>query len=228
MTEVEVIGQVGPGIYGDGVTPPMRQGKTGEQIVQELHGRFYEQNYRGALFSCGMGFTSISNATFTVGGIGATTTPIVGVWNPATSLVNLVILQATLGVGVTALQATGAGPFVWCMSTGNAALTLGAAPLNRKTLVLAGSSAKDMTALALTGITNPLVQRFASGLGGGSNVQAAFLQTQAGAVTPMVTSVEPIDGAIIVPPGGVLALLSAATGVAHSASSGLLYEEVVL
>jgi len=65
-------------------------------------------------------------------------------------------------------------------------------------------------------------------LGGGSNVQAAFLQTQAGAVTPQVSSIEYIEGAIIVPPGGVLALLATTTPVAHSAASGLLWEEVAL
>lgn len=228
MTEVSIRGRVGPDVLSDGAEPKFRAGRSAEAIVQELHGRFYETNFRGALFSGGMGFTSISNATYTVGGIGATTTPIVGVWNPASSLVNLVILQATLGIGVTALQATGAAPFVWCMSTGNGAISTGAQPLNRKTLALAGSSARDMTNVAVTGITNALVQRFASALGGGSAVQAAFLATQVAMQTMQVSSIEYIEGAIIVPPGGILALLAAATGVAHSASSSLLWEEVPL
>ena len=228
MTEVAITGRVGPDTLADGAQAKMRQGKSAEMISTDLHGRFFEQNYRGYVFSGGMGFTSISNATYTVATLGNTATPVLGVWNPASSLVNLVILQATLGVGVTALQATGAGPFIWCTSTGNGALTLGANPLNRKSLVAAGSSAKDMTNAALTGLTNNLVQKFASGLGGGSNVQAAFLATQVGALPPNIAFQEIIDGAIIVPPGGVLALLSAATGVAHSASSGLLWEEVPL
>ena len=114
------------------------------------------------------------------------------------------------------------------MSVGNTGLTLGTQPLNRKSLTLSGSAARDQSLVALTGLTNNLVQRFASGLGGGSNVEAAFLATQVGALPAFVPSVEQIDGAIIVPPGGVLALLSAATGVAHSAVSGLLWEEVPL
>lgn len=226
MTEVSVRGRVGPDTLQDGSEAKVRQGRNAEQIVQSLHGRFYETNFRGALFSAGKPFGSISNATSTIATLDATTTPIVGVWNPAASLVNLVILQATLNVGVTALQATGAAPFAWAMSIGNGAITTGAQPLNRKTLQLAGSSARDMSSVALTGLTNNLVQRFASALGGGSNVEAAFLQTQAGAVTPHVASIEYIEGAIIVPPGGVLALLAAATGVAHSAASSLLWEEV--
>jgi hypothetical protein len=226
VTEVTVRGQVGPVTLGDGADAPMRQGRTAEQIVQELHGRFYETNYRSALFSGGMGLTSISNVTYTTATLGATATPVAGVWNPAASGVNLVILQALLGVGITALQATGAAPFAWAMSTGNGAISTGAQPLNRKTLALAGSQARDMTNVALTGLTNNLVVRFASALGGGSNVQAAFLQTAAGALPAQLASVEYLEGSIIVPPGGVLALLATATGVAHSATSGLLWEEV--
>jgi hypothetical protein len=228
VPEIDVRGRVGPDVLQDGTIAKVRLGKQAEQIMQHLHGRYYEANYRGDLFSAGLAFASISNVTFTVATLGNTATPIVGVWNPAASDVNLVIVQATLGVGVTALQATGCAPFAWCMSVGNGALTLGAQPLNRKTLQQAGSAARDMSGLALTGLTNNLVQRFASGLHGGSNVEAAFLATQVGALPPHVTSTEQIDGAIIVPPGGVLALLSAATGVAHSAVSGLVWEEVPL
>jgi hypothetical protein len=226
VTDVSVRGRVGPDVLADGADARARMDKSGALVVQELHGRFAETNYRGAVYSGGMAFASISNVTYTVATLGNTATPICGVWNPAASPVNLVILQATLGVGVTALQATGCAPFSWCMSTGNGAISTGAQPLNRKTLALAGSAARDMSNVALTGLTNNLVQRFASALGGGSNVQAAFLATQAGPVTPQVSSIEYIEGAIIVPPGGVLALLAAATGVAHSAASSLLWEEV--
>jgi len=39
--KVEACGQVGPSLLSDGVgTQPFRQGKLGEQIVQQLHGRF--------------------------------------------------------------------------------------------------------------------------------------------------------------------------------------------
>jgi hypothetical protein len=226
MTEVSILGRVGPDQLADGAQAKFRQGKSAEQVVTSLHGRFYEQNYRNALYSGGMAFATISNATFTVATLTGAATPIVGVWNPAASAVNLVIVQATLGVGVTALQATGCAPFVWCMSTGNGAISTGAQPLNRKTLAQAGSAARDMSNVALTGLTNNLVQRFASALGGGSNVEAAFLATQVGALPAHVPSIEYIEGAIIVPPGGVLALLAAATGVAHSATSSLLWEEV--
>lgn len=43
--------QVGPAIYGDGLSKPMRGGKSGEGIVGQLHARYFEAGYRGALFS---------------------------------------------------------------------------------------------------------------------------------------------------------------------------------
>ena len=230
MTDVNTAGQVGPQVLSDGsIGARFRQGKGGEQVVTDLHGRFYEQNNRGNLFSAGMGMTSISNATYTTGTLGNTVTAIAGVWNPPTSLVNLVILQAILAVSQTALQATGPGGFVWASSVGNTAISVGAAPLNRKTLVASGSSAKDLTNLAPTGLTNNLTVKHASSLGGGSAIGTAFLATQAGAQTVQApANTENIDGSIIVPPGAFLALLATITPVGHSAASALVWEEVPL
>ena len=228
MPQVEATGQVGPQTLSDGATnDAFRQEKTGALVVQELHGRLYESNYRGAVYSGGMGLTSISNATFTVGGIGATTTPVSGVFNPSTSGVNLVILKATLTVTVTAATATGPGGFVWAMSVGNLAVSTGNVPLNRKTLVQAGSSAKDMTNVALTGITNNVVVRFASALNGGLIKNISSVETAVGQNIGVTASpLEEFDGTLIVPPGGVLALLATTTPVGHSAASGIVWEEV--
>ena len=45
-----IAGTAGPSIVGDGAQPALRMGKTGEAIVTELHGKYFEQSYRGALF----------------------------------------------------------------------------------------------------------------------------------------------------------------------------------
>ena len=62
-------GQVGPTSTqsaAPGSTPTMRMGQLGDVVVSELHGRFYEQTYRGSLFSGGISaLTSISAATIT-------------------------------------------------------------------------------------------------------------------------------------------------------------------
>jgi hypothetical protein len=227
VTDVTAQARVGPDVLADGSTADLQLGRGGELIVGEKHGRFYEQNFRGQLFSGGMGMTSISNATYTSATLGNTVTAVAGVWNPATSPNNLVILQAALAVSQTALQATGPGGFVWAMSIGNTAITAGSSGLNRKTLALSGSFGRDLTNTAPTGLTNNLVVRFGSALGGGSAIGTAFLATQAGAQTVQApANVENIDGAIIVPPGGFLALLATLTPVGHSAASALLWEEV--
>lgn len=218
----------GAATEADGALPVARAGRSGEAIFQELHGRFYEQNFRSLLYSDGMGLTAISNATYTTATLTASVTPIVGVWNPSTSGVNLVILQATLGVTQTALQSTGGGPYVWAMSTGNTAISTGTTPLNRKTLVKSGSAAKGMTNTTPTGLTNSLVVMHASSLGGGSGYNTALLGTAIGYQPGLNAFTENIDGGLIVPPGGFLALLATTTPVAHSAASSLLWEEVAV
>ena len=225
---LQLTGQVGPGTSADGTSPALRQGRSNELILSELHGRLYETNYRNALFSDGMNLTSISAATFTTGTLGATCTPIAGIWNPSTSPVNCVVLQAILGVTITALQATGGGPYVWATSTAQTALTLGNTPLNRKTLAAAGSQAKGLAGVALTGLTGSLVVRGAAALGGGSALNTAYLQTAAGALPALIANLAVMDGAWIVPPGGILALLATTTPVAHSAVSTLDWEEVAI
>lgn len=212
----------------DGTDIPSRGGRQGDQIVSELHGRFYEQTLRGNVYSAGMTTTSINAATFTTATLGATGTPILGVWNPVTSPVNLVILQAIMVITVTAATNTGCGTFQWCSSVNNSAITTGATPWNRKTLSQAGSFAKNMAGLAMTGQTNPLVVMHAACLGGGSGGNFSFVGTAAGQFTVQDVSVENVDGGLIVPPGGLLAVLCTTTPVAHSATSALIWEEVLV
>lgn len=216
----------GPVVAQDGTSPIARSGRLGDLIVSELHGRFYEQVFRGNTYSGGMTLTSISNVTFTTGTLGATCTPIIGVWNPPNSGVNLELLQAALGVTVTAATNTGGAPYVWATSVGNTAITTGSTPLNRKTLLLAGSQAKFYAGTALTALTNNLVVQHGSALGGGSAAAFSFVGTAVGQVTAYVPSSENLDGSIIVPPGGVAALLATTTPVAHSAVSMLLWQEI--
>ena len=74
-----VQGQVGPTTNADGAPQIMRLGRAGESIVSPLHGRFYEQNYRGNIFSIGNNAVALSANTIA---LTATSTPILGVWNP--------------------------------------------------------------------------------------------------------------------------------------------------
>lgn len=219
-------GRVGPRVLNDGTEDKLRLDRVGGLVVTPAHATLQETALRGNLYSGGMTLTSISSALFTTATLDATAKPIVGLWNPLASGVNLVVLQVKLQITLTALQNTGPGAFMWATSTNNGALTLGSTPLNRKTLTASGSMAKELSGIVLTGLTNSLVVREAAGVAGGNINNIATLDTAAGFSTLITPSIEYVDGGLIVPPGGVLALLAVTTPVAHSAATGIVWEEV--
>lgn len=224
---LQIAGQTGAQSLSDGADAPIRQGRLADVIVSELQARFYEANYRGALYGGGIStLTTIAAATFTTATLGATCTPIIGLYNPFGNLVNAVIQQAMLSMTMTALAVTGGGPYVWATAIGQSAISTGNTPFNRKTLFTSGSLCKDMSGVALTGLVGNLALRVGSALGGGSASNASFTATAVAMQTQLAGFVENIDGSIIVPPGGVLALLATTTPVAHSVVSGLNWAEV--
>ena len=215
-------GQVGVTTSSDGVQAPARQGKLGDVIVSELHGRYYETSYRGNVYINGTtALTALTANTIT---LTATTTPILGVWNPVSSTVNLVILQATLASGINAAAATGPGAFVWASSLNNSAISTGSNPFNTKNLSASGSQAKGMSFVALTGLTNNLAVNMASDFPTPTIITTAAVPTSV--QTPTVSVTQNIDGAIIVPPGGVLALLNTVSTTTISVTGRLMWEEV--
>jgi hypothetical protein len=222
---IPISGQVGPQTIADGVTSqPLRQGRLADLIVSELHGRFYEQVSRGNVYSIGCQLTALSAATIL---LTASAQPIVGIWNPPTSGVNLIPLQAALVDEINNVTSVALGAFVWASSLNNVSLTAGLAPFNRKTLGLTGSQAKAFalsTASLLTGLTNNLVVFEAAEF----NTASGLLTTTVAAATPTpsVSGVQNFDGSLIVPPGGVLALLNTVSTVTHSVAGRLLWEEV--
>lgn len=223
---MQISGRVGPVLAVDGATQPLRLDRQGGQAVSQLHGRYYEQNYRQSLFRGGMTLTAIANVTFTTGTLGATCTPIFGLYNPMGSGVNAVLVKAALSVIITASTHTGCGGFQWAAGFNERALTLGGVPFNCATLQAAGSRVKNMSGLALTGLVTNLALIGASALNGGSSANFSFVGTAAGAAPAATSLEENLDGSLIVPPGGVLALLACTTPVAHSAGSAGVWEEV--
>lgn len=214
----------GPSKVSNGSLSALRGGNLGDGIFSELHGRFYEQTYQGNFFSNGISATALTANTIT---LTATTTPILGVWNPLSSLANLVIAQAGLSVFANNLT-SGAGPgaFVWAVSTNNGAISTGSAPWNRKTLSQNGAQGKGMSFAALTGLTNNLVIMEGADFATPSGLTYTTIgSTQ---LMPAFESVQNFDGSLIVPPGGVLALLNTTSSTTFSVSGRLLWEEVPL
>ena len=226
---MQVQNQVGPiatsTSLAAGQVVPSRAGNLGDSIVSELHGRFYEQAYRGNLFAGGMTLTALSANTIS---LTATTTPILGLWNNSSNLVNLVVLQAALQVVPNNLT-SGAGPgaFVWASSVGNSAVSTGSAPLSVKTLSATGSQAKYFNpSVALTGLTNNLVIFEGADIPSPSGLTYTTLGSTT--IMPPVGGVQNFDGGLIVPPGGVLALLNTTSSTTFSVYGRILWEEVPL
>ena len=91
-----------------GTTPPIRQGQLGDVIVSEVHGRYYETNYRGALFSTFYNALTVASthASPIASGTG---TPIIGIYNPAGSGKNVAIVR----VQQATTSGTPGGPLLW-------------------------------------------------------------------------------------------------------------------
>ena len=219
-----VQGTTGPVNFGDGVNPPLRQGRQGDVIVSPLHGEMYEQNYRGNMFFTGhTSLTALSANTIT---LTATTTPILGVYNPLSSPVNLVMMHAMLQVVANNLTSGAApGAFMWAVSTGNNAITTGLTPYNAKSLVAAGSQGRGFAgATALTGLTNNLV--IAAGSLFSSPTGLTYTTLASTSLLNGYGGFENFDGSLIVPPGGVLALLNTTSSTTFSAFGRMHWEEV--
>lgn len=231
-------GQVGPTStqsVGAGSTPPVRQGQLGDVIVSELHGRFYEQAYRGNFFRVGTtapvqgtanhGTTNGLSATLATAAAG---TPMLGVWNPLTSSVNLVLTQATLATMIqTVTTPAPFGALVWAVSLGNGAITTGLTPWNSKTLTQAGSQARGFAGgTALTGLTNILTAIEASDFASGGTVTYGTVANTA--TMPYYVATQNFDGQIIVPPGAVFGLYNTGATTTMNFTGRLLWEEVPL
>lgn len=213
-----------PAAAGNNAIVNGRAGQLGDSIVSELHGRFYEQTYRNNVFFGGhTAVAALSANTIT---LTATTTPILGIWNPQSNTNNVVMLQASLNVIANNLT-SGAGPgaFVWAISVNNGAISTGANPYNAKTLLQSGSNAKVFAgSTALTGLTNNLAVVAGSVLPSPSGLTYTTLASTA--LLPSYSGVENFDGSLIIPPGGVLALLNTTSSTVFSAAGRLLWEEV--
>lgn len=217
-------GQTGPQIVSDGSLPNIRLGKAGEQISQDLHGRFYEQNVRGNMYSFGLSNTALVAANAIATGLTSSAQPVIGLYNPSTSLVNLVVLQASIVTTTVANTAVSPGGFMWVYSAGNPGVSTGSTPINSKTLTASGSSGKAFAvSTALTGLTNNLAVFRASGI---ATINAAGPGTAIH--QPLSNTVENIDGSIIIPPGGVIALMNQVSTTTVSVSVGIVWEEVLL
>lgn len=129
----------------DGQNAPILQGKAGEQLVTELHGKWYTSAYRGRVFQTGV---LIAGVTIPVN---TTTAPTFTLYNPLGSGVNLELIS--LDVGWPAAAASVVGTILG--TTGVQAPTAVTAGNIYSTLIGAGAvpQAKFYTAATIVAIT---------------------------------------------------------------------------
>jgi len=197
-----MIGKILTGIQNnaDGALVTPRSGRQGDQLVSNLHGKFYEQVMRGNVFG-------VSNQTpVTTTAALATTFTGLAIANPSTSGVNLVLLRFNVAqVAVGAASAVG-------IMTGAGAAAGALTVRNRK---VGTTLASVTTASAGATIATPVLE--------GVFGQVGSLATTGYGLTPGL--VVDLEGSIIIPPGYFAASY---TSVATTTSLifGFVWEEV--
>jgi hypothetical protein len=198
----------------------------GDTIVSKLHGDFYEANYQGKVFSTGTtAAVALASTHATATGLTATATPILGIYNPSGSGYNAEVLQTVLNTFINNVTSVAPGAYVWAVATGQGAISTGLTPWHRKTLTQTGSVCKGFAgATALTGMVGSLTVFSAAPFPLASGL--ATTTVAAATPTPSYGGLEVYNGSVIVPPGGVLALMCTISTTTHSFYGSLLWQEV--
>lgn len=201
-------------------------GEFSDLLVSPLMGKYYEQNYRGNKYvasTAGGGVQLAATHLFSTAI--ATFTPILAIYNPLTSPVNLVIQKIWCGLTAAPLATiTQTGGF---LLVGSASQIISnaqsATPVNAKTLKASGSQAIGVTNAALAGaVGNATLLRPIAG-----NVEIVTATANATGVQGGVP-VEEVAGSIIVPPGGYLAIANGISNAVagHLVTAGFEWDEV--
>ena len=204
----------------DGSSNTITLGRANEMLVAELHGKYFEQCYRGNVFYASTATTGV------VIPISSTLTPVYTIWNPAGSG-KLCVPIVTL-IGWTATTAA-LGSYVWMATTktGDTASTI--APITAFT-----TPATPINAFLGSGKVS--LMRIATGGTTTLTAVPSFYRTTGLTITPTTaaTSVAPgwvgrdeWEGGGIVPPGTVIHLM-ATTAIALVACVTTAYVEVPL
>lgn len=208
----EVRGKVGPVTGADQTAQELRMGRSAELIVADGHAVYQESVSRGGVFTVSVVQATIATANNSP--LGAGGTPLVGIFNPANSPKNLVVLRAVIG---TASGTPAAQPFcVWNVIPAPAGITAaGAQGVNNFTFQAAGSVAKSFSNSAITGSVAATALRI---IGGTAAIAA-------GAGIYSVT--EDTKGEIVVPPGAFAGIACGnGAGTTWIVSAALSWEEV--
>jgi hypothetical protein len=210
-------GQVGPlatsASISAGSQTVARYGNMGDQIVSELHGRYYEAAYRKSLFA---GATQAVIATTTSAGLSTSLTGLPVLYNPIGNAYNLVLTK----VGYAFLLAQPTAASIIGIATGFNPITAVSGTLtsvNPKNRFVGGPAPTGQMYFSAA-ITLPTVATLDTVLGG--------MDTGALTVSTSIPSFYDFEGGIILPPGGYLHLYTSAASLASSLLASFAWEEV--
>lgn len=187
-----------------------RYGNMGDQIVSELHGRYYETVYRRA------GFLAANPTAVTTVAVtsGTTTSGLTGIFlsNPVNSPVNLVLNK--VGFSVTVAPAAVMPVMLGVGFNSGTAVTQTTALTVRNAYVGVGSAGYG---LASSVVTVPTAPNFTHQLG------VVFTT-----LTTAISSIVDLEGSVILPPGGYAGIMSPVASGASGFFGSLSWEEVPL
>ncbi len=202
-------GQVGPiTSTADGVQVALRAGKLGEQIVSELHARYYETNYRRALMTA----ANQSGQTTSVGF--ATTYTGLCLSNPLGSGVNLVLTKVDVAFSIVPAAVMAVGVMTGYNGSTNVTHTTPGTP--RSQFFGAGAVGAGLVDTAATLPTAPVLNTLLGSMG-----TAAIT-----AVSEMPAFSRDLEGTIILPPGAYAAIYTSSASGASGLWASFSWEEV--
>jgi hypothetical protein len=150
--DVIIQGRVGDISVGDGATPALRLGRDGNLIMSELHGRYFEQSFRGNLF------VACQTAGVTIA-IVAGTAPSFSLFNPASSGVYLSVVRWEMVLTVAAATPV-IGAYMLTVNTNPiAAATTGTAVVPTPGIIGGTSAARGRPLTSATLPANPTLYR---------------------------------------------------------------------
>ena len=196
----------------DGTSAPQaRADRENSLVVTENRGRYAEKTSRGGTFLTFIDALTIlaTHASPLAAGTG---TPIIGIYNPVGSGVNIEIIKA----GHATTSGTPAGPLKWNVIPNPQNITAGVAGNLVSALIngAVASVAKLFNNTATTGSTAGTV--FRPHGGPAAIAEGAGIQSY----------VEEHAGDLIIPPGSMLALAATGTGTTHILSAFVEWQEV--
>lgn len=209
----------GPRFITDGQEGKLRNTRTGELTIANVHGPYHESASRQMIWTVRTATAGITvTALMVVSGASATAIPIIGLRNASGSARLLSLIDATIHISSGTLGANG---FHWAMYGGAAGAAISTGSQSAGVSHYLGTAGTTVGyafagATALTGASGDML---AMRMAGGPTTGAA-------AANAPLTFYEYLDGKIVLGPGVFIGLFAGAAGTSPIVSASLTWEEV--